>query len=211
MSVHIEVYHDLICPWCRIGKRNLETALNGWDGPTPAVSYRPFLLNPDATEQPMPIAEYFRTMKGISDIRPIIDRVVSAGAEVGLRFDYDRVVIVPTHLAHRLILMTHEQDQPRLIDAMHTAHFEQGQNIADTTVLRWVLSGLGIDPIRLIGALESGGGMVDLQGQLREAQATVQGGVPFFVFNQRFALSGAQPATVLAEAIARANEDRVEC
>ena len=78
MVVHIDVYHDLICPWCRIGKRNLDTALAAWTGEAPTVAYHPYVLNPDAPDEPMSIAEFFRTRKGIANPQPMLDRVVLA-------------------------------------------------------------------------------------------------------------------------------------
>ncbi|MFM8593589.1 MAG: DsbA family protein [Chloroflexota bacterium] len=211
MPVHIDVYHDLICPWCRIGKCNLDTALAAWTGEAPTVAYHPYVLNPDAPDEPMSIAEFFRTRKGIANPQPMLDRVVQAGANVGLRFSFDQALIVPTQTAHRLVLLTPLEAQPSLLDALHRAHFEEGGNLADIDQLAAIAAGVGLNAEEVRAALQSGQGLIDLHGALRASQQMVQGGVPYFVFDQRFAVSGAQPVEMLIEGLTQASTARIEC
>lgn len=207
----IDVYHDIVCPWCRIGKRNLDLALVRWDGSPAEVRWHPYLLNPDAPDRAIPLFEYFRTARGVPDPRPLFERVERAGAGVGLRFDFDRALSGRTEDAHRLLLLTPRERQPALLDALHRAHFEDGADISDRPTLADVAAAVGEDRDAVLAALERGDGLAELQGDLRQAHSIVQGGVPFFVFDNRYALSGAQPPDTILEAMRAAEAARVEC
>ena len=209
--MRIDVYHDIVCPWCRIGKRHLDLALAQWDGPPPEVRWQPFLLNPDAPEQPVSLTEYFRTVKGVPDARPMFERVERVGAWVGLRFAFDRAVSARNGDAHRLLLLAPTDRQPALLDALHHAYFEEGADVSDRATLADIAAGVGQDRDAVLVALERGDGLVELQGALRDGHALVQGGVPFFVFDDRYALSGAQPPETILEAMRAAATARVEC
>lgn len=209
--MRIDIYHDIVCPWCRIGKRHLELALERWDGPPPAVRWLPFLLNPDAPDEPIPLTEYFRAVKGVPDARPMFERVERVGAAVGLRFAFDHALSARTQDAHRLLLLTPPERQPVLLDALHRAYFEEGADLSDRAALAEIAAGVGEDRAAVLAALDRGDGLVELQGVLRDANSLVQGGVPFFVFDDRYALSGAQPPETILEAMRAAAAARVEC
>jgi predicted DsbA family dithiol-disulfide isomerase len=209
--MRIDVYHDIVCPWCRIGKANLAAALERWDGPAPDVVWRPFLLDPSAPEAPEPLLEWFRRTKGVSDPLPLFERVAQAGAAAGLRFRFDIAQSVQTRDAHRLLLAAPATAQGALLDALHRLHFEEGASIGDPAVLALAAAEAGMDRADALDLIESGAGMMELQAALRESHQLVQGGVPFFVFDSRFALSGAQPPEVLLQAIQQAATTGVQC
>jgi predicted DsbA family dithiol-disulfide isomerase len=202
--MRIDVYHDLVCPWCRIGKANLAAALERWEGEAPTVVYRPFLLDPAAPESAEPLLDWFRRTKGVADPLPLFERVAEAGAGAGLRFRFDRALSVQTRDAHRLLLAAPPEIQPALLDVLHRLHFEEGASIGDPLVLAQAAAEAGMDRAEALDLLESGAGLLELQAALRESHHLVQGGVPFFVFDGRYALSGAQPPEVLLQAITQA-------
>ncbi|MFM9105598.1 MAG: DsbA family protein [Chloroflexota bacterium] len=199
--MRIDVHHDLVCPWCRIGKANLDAAIGQWQGEPPVVSYRPFLLDPEAPESPEPLLDWFRRTKGVADPLPLFERVSQAGAAAGVRFRFDLARSVQTRDAHRLILAAPPEFQQPLIDVLHRRYFEEGANIGDPLVLAQAAADAGLDRAEALDLLESGAGLLELQAALRESHQIVQGGVPFFVFDGRYALSGAQPPEVLLQAI----------
>jgi predicted DsbA family dithiol-disulfide isomerase len=209
--MRIDAYHDIVCPWCRIGKRHLDLALERWDGPPPEVRWRPFLLNPEAPQPSVPLAEYFRAVKGVPDARPVFERVERVGAAVGLRFDFDRALSARTEDAHRLLLLTPPDRRPALLDGLHRAYFEEGADLSDRATLADIAAAAGGDRSAVLAALDRGDGLVELQGELRQAHAIVQGGVPFFVFDDRYALSGAQPPETILETMRAAAAARVAC
>jgi predicted DsbA family dithiol-disulfide isomerase len=209
--MRIDVYHDLVCPWCRIGKANLAAALDQWEGEAPVVVWRPFLLDPTAPESPEPLLDWFRRTKGVADPAPMFERVSQAGAAAGLKFRFDIARSVQTRDAHRLILATPLETQPALLDVLHRLHFEEGASIGDPVTLAQAAAEAGMDRAEALDLLESGAGTLELQAALRESHHLVQGGVPFFVFDNRYALSGAQPPEVLLQAMAQADAARVQC
>lgn len=209
--MRIDVYHDLVCPWCRIGKANLAAAVERWEGEAPVVVWRPFLLDPEAPESPEPLLEWFRRTKGLADPLPLFERVSQAGAGAGLRFRFDIAQSVQTRDAHRLLLAAPPEAQGGLLDVIHRLHFEEGASIGDPATLAQAAAEAGLDRAEALDLLESGAGMLELQAALRESHHLVQGGVPFFVFDGRFALSGAQPPEVLLQAMAQADAAKVQC
>ncbi|MGI9255293.1 MAG: DsbA family oxidoreductase [Thermomicrobiales bacterium] len=199
--MRIDVYHDLICPWCRIGKANLETALARWEGPLPEIHFQPFLLDADAPASPEPLLEYFQRTKGVSDPAPLFARVEQAGAGAGVAFRFDIAQSVQTREAHRLLLAARPEYQSALLDVLHRVYFEEGANLASHAVLAQAAEEAGLDRAEALELLEFGAGTLELQAALRESHHLVQGGVPFFVFDNRYALSGAQPPEVLLQAM----------
>lgn len=201
MAMIVDVYHDISCPWCRIGKANLDAALAAIEGPRPVVRYRPFLLDPEAPETGRPLAEHFRDAKGIADPSPYFERASRAGAEAGLRFRFDRALAAQTRDAHRLLLLAPSDWQADLLDALHAAHFERGADLSDIATLTRIAGEVGMDMAEAMDLLESGAGALELQAELRLSHQSVPGGVPWFVFGPRHALSGAQPPETMREAI----------
>jgi len=211
MDLVVDVYHDISCPWCRIGKANLDAALAAMEGPRPVVRYRPFLLDPDAPESGRPLADHFREAKGIADPAPFLERAGRAGAEAGLRFRFDRALAAQTRDAHRLLLLAPSDWQSDLLDAMHVAHFERGADLSDLATLTRIAGEAGMDAAEALDLLESGAGTLELQQELRASHRVVPGGVPWFVFGPRHALSGAQPPETMREAIEAALGAAVIC
>ncbi|MCC6314389.1 MAG: DsbA family oxidoreductase [Thermomicrobiales bacterium] len=202
----VDVYHDIVCPWCRIGKAHLDQALSAWDGPPVEVRWRPFLLNPEAGPEPTDLMTYFREHHGVADPSQIFARVEQAGANAGLRFRFDRALSVPTRDAHRLLALTAPERQPALLDALHHAYFEEGANLADLETLADLAGDVGEDRAGMLRRLRAGEGTDALEDALRQSAGIVQGGVPFFVFDDRYALSGAQPPEMMLRALAAARD-----
>lgn len=201
----IDVYSDMVCPWCRIGKKNLETALAAWarqTGETPEPVYHAFLLDPSVPPEGLPFRE---TMTGkFGNARQVDDmlaRVTEAGAAVGLTFRFDRISRMPnTLLAHRITALLPRERQGDWIDAVMTDYFEHGRDIGDADVLLDIAAGLGFDSADLRARLDAGEGTRQVEDDLAAAQAMGINGVPFFVLNRRYALSGAWPADRFLEA-----------
>ncbi|WP_274654403.1 DsbA family oxidoreductase [Paenibacillus humicola] len=204
--MQIDVYSDIVCPWCRIGKSNLTKALELWaaqGGETAAVTYRAFQLDPTVPREGLPFAEAMETkMGGQEGALRAAQRVTEAGAAVGVTFRYDRITRLPnTKLAHRLVKLTPERLQAETVEALFRAYFEDGADIARLETLEALAAAIGpeaADAASLLRTEETAGeAQVDADLQLAERLGVT--GVPFFVFNNRFSLSGAYPAEQLAE------------
>lgn len=203
----VDFVHDVVCPWCRIGYANLKTAAKSFPDDPLTVRLRPFLLNPNTPDSGIDFKMYMSRIAGSDDLTPVFDRVVKAGGLAGLTFHFDRIQTYPNSMrAHEAIFAAPEADRERLLEALHTAYFENGRDIGDREVLLAIVGEIGLDP-KAIGAALSYpqfGEMV--AGQAKQIATDGVSSVPFFVFNDSLSLAGAYPAPQLVQAWTKAQE-----
>ncbi len=201
MPVTIDVVHDTVCPWCRIGKKNLDDALANFEGERPEIIYHPFFLMPGMPSKGRSFREHMRAIKGDDDIDPMLLRTTNAGLQAGLTFRWDLVEYAPnTLLSHAAILSAPAADQPAVLERIHTGYFEQGVDIGNREALLALTADLPVDPEKLADA-----SFLDaVAGAAEGSRSQGVSGVPFFIFNQQFAVSGAQPPSVLLSALEKA-------
>jgi predicted DsbA family dithiol-disulfide isomerase len=210
-TVTIDLFSDIVCPWCYIGATRLEQALAGLSGELEAeVCYHPFCLDPQLPKSGVSLPEKLRHKYGVdpTQLRQLFARVEGAARDSGLELDLTRQVMTyPTEAAHTLLRHAHAKGtQPALAAAFFRSYFVDAQNIADETILASVAERHGFTHDE---ALELATAPAELQLTREEAAAAVQGGirgVPFFIFDGRFAISGAQQVTVLQAALRKALE-----
>jgi predicted DsbA family dithiol-disulfide isomerase len=205
----VDVVSDVVCPWCYIGKRRLEAALATRKGPAPTVRWHPFQLNPDIPAGGVDRRSYLEEKFGGPErARDVYARVEAAGREAGIAFQFEKIDRQPnTSDAHRLIAwaqMVAPASTDRLVERLFQAYFTQGVDLGVVRELARLAGESGCDPEAARAHLESAAG----REELAEADARMKsmgiGGVPFFIFNRRVAVSGAQPPEVLADALAQA-------
>ncbi len=206
--MQIDVYHDIACPWCRIGKANLESALQEWTGEPVAVTYQPFLLEDGLPKAGTPARDHYRGKFGPENIEPMFERVRGAGRNVGVEFNFDDAIRAPSDDAHRLILLAPETAKKAVLDGLHRAYFNDGKNVADLETLANVAAEAGMDRAETLARLETDEGRAETAAAIANAQRLGITGVPFFVFDNRYALSGAQPPQTMLAAMRQAAEDR---
>ncbi|MCE2946512.1 MAG: DsbA family protein [bacterium] len=204
----IEVVSDVVCPWCYIGKRRLEAALELYakakpDAPAPKVSFHPFQLNPDLPPEGMLRADYVARKWGGRSSAEVYARVSGVGKGVGIDFEFDRIVRQPnTKPAHVLIMLAAEQGvQPAVKEAMMRAYFIDGRDLTDIDTLVEVAERAGLDPKRARAHLADPDALRAIDGADLQARRIGVEGVPFFIFNRRYAVSGAQEAQTLLDAM----------
>ena len=202
--MYIDIFHDTVCPWCRVGKANLAAALAEWDGEAPRIRYHPFFLDPAAPAEGRDFRAYLAGRAGGEDALPrLFAGPRDAGARVGLTFNFDDIRVSPnTTLSHALIALAPAGEaQSRVVDAIYTAYFEHGRDIGDLDVLVALASASGLDPDDARREL----GRPDLLQSVHEAAVDARRGgitgVPLFVFDERTALSGAHPPAALLQAM----------
>ncbi|MWC27281.1 DsbA family oxidoreductase [Paenibacillus sp. MMS18-CY102] len=197
--MHIEIYSDYVCPWCRIGKKNLFDALADWTaehGIQPTLTYRAFLLDPNVPEQGSPFQDWIsRKMGGTAPSERATAQVTQAAAAVGLSMHFDRISIYPsTRLAHRMLAFTPKEHQSATVNALFKAYFEEGIDIGSIDHLMRIADSVGLeDTDELASKLLLGDGEDAVAADLQRAQRIGVTGVPFFVFDGKYALSGAYP------------------
>jgi len=212
----IKIVQDLICPWCHIGHHNLEQALAEWSakhGGERELQWLPYQLDPIAPGTPrQEFRQRFKDRKQATDeqIDAMFERVTQAGAAVGIPFRFDLIeVAVDTLPGHIAIATTPPAKQSALIQALYRAYFEQGKDIGLTTEIldAATIAGLTSDEqAGIVAALTDESARTAVGSQIRQVQAAGVTGVPYFVIDDRYGLSGGQPRDVFAQVFAQAHE-----
>ena len=211
----VEIWSDVVCPWCFIGKRRFEAALAAFPHADEVeVVYRSFELDPTAPEQPTETVVEALGRKyggGPAGAREMIDRVAEVAAGVGLELDHARAPHTTTSDAHRVLHLALAEGGPalqaRLNEQLLEAYFGRAQSMADPEVLAAAASSVGIDPARALAVLRSGEYVEAVQADLAQARAFGISGVPFFVVDRKYGVSGAQPTEVLTSLLDQAWAD----
>ena len=208
----IEIWSDVVCPWCYIGKRRIENALAAFEHADEVeVHWRSYQLDPGAPTQPteraveMIARKYGQSAAGAQQMQ---DRVEAVAAEEGLVYRLSQTLHLNTVDAHRLIHLAHAEGgtalQGRVKEALLAAYFTQARNVADHAVLREVALGAGLDAARVDEVLASREFEADVHADIEQAQAYGASGVPFFVIDQKYGVSGAQPTETFTQVLERA-------
>lgn len=215
--ITIDVWSDVACPWCYIGKRNLETALSefssGDGAPVVDVEYHSFELSPDTpVEFEGSAADFLMSHRGVSpgQARQMIDRVVGIAADAGLAYDYDALQHTNTIRAHQLLHYAKAHGlQVEMKERLLSAYFVEGRHIGRIEDLGDLAAEVGLDREGAMRALETEEYLADVRADQRQALAYGISGVPFFVIGGKFGVSGAQPPEVFVSALTRVTEEEV--
>ena len=211
--MRIEVWSDVVCPWCYIGKRRLESALAEFPHEVEVV-WRSFQLDPGAPVVPTEtVAESLGRKYGggpEAGVR-MIDNVEAVAAEEGLIYRLHSAQRANTVDARRVLHLALEQGGPALQgavkEALLAAYFTDARNVADHAELRDIAVGAGVDPERVDAVLASTEYRDEVYADIEQAQAFGAGGVPFFVIDRKYGVSGAQPAETLRQVLDQAWAD----
>jgi predicted DsbA family dithiol-disulfide isomerase len=201
----IEIYSDVVCPWCYIGKRRLERALDQLNGAAQArITWRPFELNPTMPKEGMKRTTYLESKFGSLDtFRQLEEHVMAAGAAERIPFAFGRVARTPnTFMAHRLIWYAEQQDrQDAVVESLFRGYFVEGADIGIPSTLVQLAdrSGLSVEAVERF--LQSGEGAEEVKAEEAAGHRLGIRGVPYFVLNQTSGISGAQPVDVFVPAI----------
>jgi predicted DsbA family dithiol-disulfide isomerase len=198
-QVAIDVFTDVVCPWCYIGVERLEKAREGRDV---VIRHHPFMLDPSTPEAGVSIPEMLRRKYG-ADPRAMFDRVENAAMQGGLPLDLSKQArMYPTARAHTLARFARQHGKEHeVVRALFRANFDEGKNVADPQVLGDIAEAHGLDRAAAERAVGDPAELEQTSREAREASELGIRGVPFFVFGDRLAVSGAQPLEVLVRAM----------
>jgi len=204
----IDVVSDAICPWCFVGKRNLEGALVQLadEGERFEVLWRPFQLNPEMPREGVERAAYRAAKFGsLERSREADARVASAGEAAGLAFRHDLMQRTPNTVdAHRLIRMAGEAGlQDAVVERLFEGYFQQGVDIGDRAELARLAAEAGMDAAAVAAMLSSEAGEAEVRGEDAGFRQLGLSGVPTFALDGHVVFSGAMPADQMAEAFRR--------
>ncbi|MEZ5659992.1 MAG: DsbA family oxidoreductase [Burkholderiaceae bacterium] len=212
----IDVVSDVVCPWCFVGKRQLEQAVAALAEEMPGtrinVSWHPFQLNPDISSDGMARSEYLSAKFGTHDTGAIYERVKQAAAQVGLELSMERISRQPnTVRPHALIAVAGEDHQPAMVEALFKAYFVEGRDLTDDATLIEAARAAGLPEPAIESAMHDEGLADTIRSADTSARQMGVNGVPFFIFNRSLAVSGAAGADTLKkaarQALAQASED----
>jgi len=209
-ALRIDVISDVVCPWCYVGKRQLEAALARWreahpDAPAPQVRWHPFQLNPDLPEEGVARADYLARKFGTPDPGAIYQRVGAAARAVGLAPDFAKIARQPNTLrAHALIGAAQgEAQQEAIVERLFRAYFVEGADLTSRDTLAALAREAGLPDAAATAALDGDGAQQAARDDT-EARRLGVSGVPFFVVDGKLGVSGAQGADALLEAFGQA-------
>jgi predicted DsbA family dithiol-disulfide isomerase len=208
--VDIQVYSDVVCPWCFVGRKRLEKAVELLDGKHEVrVTWKPYQLNPWVPTEGMDRAEYRKIKFGSAERSSGMDtRLVEAGRGEGIELHFDRITRTPNTLAaHRLIWLAEQQGrQIEMVDTLFQAYFTDGKDIGDAGQLAELAAAAGLNAEAVSAFLASEDGLAEVQAEEEAGRQLGIDGVPFYLLAGKYGVSGAQPPEVLVDVIQRVVE-----
>ena len=198
--IYVDIVSDTICPWCYIGKRRFERALDLSGRNDIAISWRPFQLNPDMPPEGMTRDDYVRAKFGGGDRpRQIYQAIAESGREAGIEFQFSKIKRTPnTVLSHRLIYWSAKQErQDEVVASLFKAYFEDGLDLGDLDILVECAARVGLNREGAAKFLQSDDGRQEVVASDVYARRLGINGVPCFVISGRHAIAGAQEPEVI--------------
>lgn len=207
--MQIEIFSDVVCPWCYIGKRRLDAVLATEAGRDVQVTWRAYQLYPQLPERGVPRDEFMKARFGAgADAAVIYKRILEEAETVGLDLDFTRIRTAPNTLrAHRLLSWAEpSRRQHALAEILFRCYFSDGRDVGDIRELALAAGEAGLDPVAATAVLEGRDELDKVRAELALAESVGVTGVPFFVLAGKFAIPGAQPQEVMSQFIQRARE-----
>jgi predicted DsbA family dithiol-disulfide isomerase len=208
----VEVWSDVMCPFCYIGKKKFETALAQFAHKDEVeIRWKSFQLDPDVkADDAKNYTTFLAQKKGMSleQVKGMFDNVTNVAAEVGLRLDFDKAIVANSFDAHRLTHLAAQYGKKVAAkEALFIAHFTEGKDIADHSVLLEIAHSIGLEKSEVADMLKSDLYAQEVNQDIQEAAQLGISSVPFFVINRKYAISGAQDSSVFLGALKKAFEE----
>jgi len=209
--IKVDIWSDVQCPWCYIGKRKFEAGVELFDGSV-EVEYHSFELAPDT---PVDFvgnsADYLSQRKGlpIDEVQKMLENVTAVAASVGLDYDYDSVHQTNTVISHELLHYAKAHGrQLDMVERLLKAYFIDGRHVGRVEDLADLAAEIGLDRLDVVRSLNAHEHLAAVKADVAQAGAYGIQGVPFFVIDGRYGISGAQDPTAFAEALGQVSAER---
>jgi predicted DsbA family dithiol-disulfide isomerase len=210
-AIKVDIWSDVQCPWCYIGKRKFETAVAQFDGEVD-VEYHSFELAPDTpVDFDGSPKDYLAERKGMSgdQVDMMLERVTGIAASVGLDYDYDHVHQTNTIKAHELIHYAKSQGrQLDMKERLLKAYFIDGRHVGRIEDLADLAAEIGLDREEVVRVLTENTFLADVKQDVAQAEAYGINGVPFFVFEEKYGVSGAQDPATFANVLEQVRSEK---
>jgi len=212
VSLAVDIWSDIACPWCYIGKRKFERGLADFDGAAD-VTYHSYELSPDTpVDFDGSEVDFLTAYKGMApeQVRQMLEQVRGIAASVGLDYHFDRVRHTRTLAAHQALHLAKEHGvQLELAEQLFAAYFVEGRHIGHVDELADLAADVGLDRAQTLQALESGTYARAVQADIDQAQVYGITAVPFFVLDGRYGVPGAQDPAVFTQVLTQARDERL--
>ncbi len=202
-KITVDVVSDVACPWCYVGKRRLEQALKEWKGAEVEVHWHPYQLDPNMPKDGFTRDEYLVNKFGsIEKVRAMTDHLTTVGKEVGIDFDFSEkwTSVNTLHLHQLLHVAGHEGFKDQLKERFLKAYFVDLNPLNDNQVVYKILADFNWDTTKVDQIMADEAIAKKVKEQIAHSQSIGVTGVPFFIINNEFGISGAQPSSVFLEA-----------
>ncbi|MBD6616805.1 DsbA family oxidoreductase [Komarekiella sp. 'clone 1'] len=202
----IDIFHDTVCPWCRIGKKHLFDALAQWQEKAVTIRWHPFLLDNTVPPSGYEFRSFMQERKGIgaAELQYLFDSTRRAGEAAGVKLNFDKIrLAVNTKLSHRLINLAPANRKNDVVEAIYKAYFEDGLNIGDINILTAIGTAYQMEPTELRLQL-SDNTLVDIVAESQFARSIGITSVPFFIINNQVQVNGSGSVEVFLQALNRA-------
>ncbi|WP_166871421.1 DsbA family protein [Salinibacterium sp. ZJ450] len=209
--IKVDIWSDIACPWCYIGKRKFEAGAAGFDGEV-EIEYHSFELAPDTpVDFDGSETDFLSQHKGlpVPQVKEMLDRVTGIASTVGLNYDYDALQHTNTIKAHQLLHFAKSQGkQIEMKERLLKAYFEEGRHVGRDEDLADLAAEIGLDREAALVALRDQTFLGDVQADIAQAREYGINGVPFFVFEGKYGVSGAQDAATFVQVLEQVKADR---
>ena len=208
--MEINIVIDVVCPWCYVGKRQMERALKTRPAAAPTVYWRPYQLDPATPDAGRDRRDHYRQKFGEGPaLKNMRQALLEYGDELGIRFDFKSDCRIANTLdAHRVIRWALGQGavvQDRVVEALMQAYFEDCAFLGDHDLLAQIAGQAGMDQLLVRELLAAARDVTLVQGEIESARRMGVTGVPYFIFDNKYAVAGAQPPSVLVSAMDKAS------
>ncbi|MEF9873747.1 MAG: DsbA family oxidoreductase [Glutamicibacter sp.] len=213
--IRVDIFSDIACPWCFIGKRRFERGVEAFEySQNVDVYWHSYQLDPSLPENyDGSEAEYLSQMKGLGQeqVAQMLDHVTTQAAAEGLNYDFANLKVANSFTALRVLEYAKKHGAGNeMKEALLSAHFEKGLNTGDLETLLELAGTLGLDTGELRAKLSSGSYVEEVNADIVQARELGISGVPFFIIDGKYGISGAQPAEVFANALAQVHSGDVQ-
>lgn len=208
-AVRIDIWSDVICPWCFLGHRRFATAIAELGAEHFEVRYRAFELDPRAPAEPRELRPVLERKYGPGAFDAMTERLVGLGSAEGIDYRFDLAQRVNTFDAHRLLLWAgsaHPEAQARLVERTFRAYFSEGADVSDRSTLAGLVADAGLDRDDAVGVLEDGAFADAVRADEAAARELGVTGVPAFVVDEQLMIPGAQDTATFVRLLGRALE-----
>lgn len=203
-KITVDIVSDVACPWCYVGKRRFEAALEKWEGTPVEVNWHPYQLDPTMGNEGIGRDTYLTNKFGsIDNVSEMTDRLTSVGKEVGIDFDFGEnwMAYNTLHLHQLMHVAGQEGFKAELKERFLKAYFEDLTPLNNTTVLYSILADFGWASSKVDAVINNQEIAQGVQAEIAQFQKMGVSGVPFFIINNKYGISGAQPTEAFLEAL----------